>query len=96
MIEALVAARLLPADGWHQRVAEERGLPGFESFLALVRRQVLARAANGDAGYGIEAEARPPIDGLIEAAGRLAVGLDRLAARIAPPRGFLAPAARRP
>ncbi len=30
-------------------------------------------------GYGIEAEARPPIEGLVEAAGRLAAGLDRLA-----------------
>src|SRR5205085_224292 len=47
LIEALVAARILPADGWHQRVAEGRGLPGFEGFLALVRRQVLARSANG-------------------------------------------------
>jgi ATP-dependent DNA helicase DinG len=82
LIEALVAARVLPADGWHQRVAEGRGLPGFESFLALARRQVLARAAQTDQGYGIEAEARPPIDGLIEAAGRLAAGLDRLAAAL--------------
>ncbi len=83
LIEALVAARILPADGWHQRVAEGRGLAGFESFLALVRRQLLARATNGgDAGYGIEAEARPPIDGLVEAAGRLAAGLDRLAAAL--------------
>jgi ATP-dependent DNA helicase DinG len=82
LIEALVAARVLPADGWHQRVADGRGLPGFESFLALVRRQVLARAANGDQGYGIEAEARPPVEGLIEAASRLAAGLDRLAAAL--------------
>ncbi len=79
LIEALVAARILPADGWHQRVAEGRGLPGFEAFLALVRRQVLARASALDQGYGIEAEARPPIEGLIDAAGRLAAGLDRLA-----------------
>jgi len=79
LIEALVAARILPADGWHQRVADGRGLPGFEAFLALVRRQVLARAATPDHGYGIEAEARPPTDGLIDAAGRLAAGLDRLA-----------------
>ncbi len=79
LIEALVAARILPADGWHQRVAEGRGLAGFEGFLALVRRQVLARAANGDMGYGIEAEARPLVDGLAEAAGRLGAGLDRLA-----------------
>jgi ATP-dependent DNA helicase DinG len=79
LIEALVAARILPADGWHHRVAEGRGLPGFESFLVLVRQQILARAANSDAGYGLEAEARPPVDGLVEAAARLADGLDRLA-----------------
>jgi ATP-dependent DNA helicase DinG len=79
LIEALVAARILPADGWHHRVAEGSGLAAFESLLVLLRRQVLARAANGDSGYGIEAEARPPIEGMVEAAGRLAVGLDRLA-----------------
>jgi ATP-dependent DNA helicase DinG len=90
LIEALVAARILPADGWHQRVAEGRGATSFENFLALVRRQILARAATPShpspagrggegGGYGIEAEARPPIDGLIEAGGRLAAGFDRLA-----------------
>lgn len=82
LIEILVAARILPADGWHERVAGDRGLPGFESFLALLRRQVLARAAGADGGYGIEAEARPPIDGLVAAAARLAEGLDRLAAAL--------------
>ena len=83
LLDTLVAARILPADGWHQRVAEGRGLPGFEAFLALVRRQVLARAATpGDSAYGIEADARPPIDGLVEAAERLAFGLDRLAAAL--------------
>ena len=90
LIEALVAARILPADGWLQRVAEGRGATGFENFLAQVRRQVLARAAGPallapagggaeGAGYGIAAEARPPIDGLLETAARLAGGLDRLA-----------------
>src|SRR6185437_6621916 len=82
LIEILVAARILPADGWHQRVAEERGLPGFEHFLSILRRQVLARASvgpGGDSPYGIEAEARPPVEGLVEAGGRLAEGLDRLA-----------------
>src|SRR5438874_9338569 len=78
LLETLVAARVLPADGWHQRVGEGRSLPGAESFLALVRQQVLARAL-GDSPYGIEAEARPPIDGLVEAGVRLAAGFDRLA-----------------
>ena len=82
MVEALVAARILPADGWHQRVAEGTGLPGFEGFLGLVRQQVLARAAGADGGYGLEAEARPPVEGLVEAAARLADALDRLAAAL--------------
>jgi len=37
---------------------ESAGLPGFESFLGLVRQQVLARATGADGGYGLEAEAR--------------------------------------
>lgn len=82
LVEALVAARTLPADGWHQRIAEDAALPGFENFLGLVRRQVLARAAGQDGGYGLEAEARPPIAGLVEGAARLAEGLDRLAAAL--------------
>ncbi|MGE5270145.1 MAG: ATP-dependent DNA helicase [Thiohalocapsa sp.] len=82
LIAALVAARVLPADGWHQRVADGRGLPGFEAFLVLVRQQLLARAVAPEQSYGIEAEARPPVDGLVDAAGRLAAGLDRLAAAL--------------
>ncbi|HTZ35540.1 MAG TPA: ATP-dependent DNA helicase [Stellaceae bacterium] len=78
LIEALVAARVLPGDNWHQRVADGTGLPGFESFLCLVRQQVLARATGPDAGYGLEAEARPPVAGLVEAGARLAEALDRL------------------
>ena len=97
LIEALVAARILPADGWHQRVAEGAALPGFESFLALVRQQVLARAAGIDSGYGLEAEARPPVDG----PGRRRrcgspQGLDRLPTAMRPPLGLAAQAARRP
>ncbi|MBV9860101.1 MAG: ATP-dependent DNA helicase [Alphaproteobacteria bacterium] len=84
LLDLLVAARILPANGWHQRVAEGRGLAGFESFLVLVRRQALARHSSGgaalaDSGYGLQAEARPPIPGLVEAAARLAEGLDRVA-----------------
>ena len=79
LIDALVAARILPADGWRERVAEDRPLPGFEAFLAILRRQLLARAVGVDNAYGIEAEARPPVEGLVEAAARLADGLDRLA-----------------
>jgi ATP-dependent DNA helicase DinG len=89
LVEALVAARVLPADGWHQRVAEGTGLAGFESFLGHVRRQVLARATGPDGGYGLEAEARPPVEGLIAAACRLAESLDRLAAALTRLAGLL-------
>jgi ATP-dependent DNA helicase DinG len=82
LYETLGAARVLPGDGWAQRVAEGRGVQAFESFLVLVRQQVLARAAAAEAGYGLEAEARPPIDGLVAAALPLAQGLERLAAAL--------------
>ena len=82
LIEVLGAARILPSDGWAQRVTENRGLQGFEAFLALVRQQVLARAALADAGYGLQAEARPPVGGLVDVALPLGQGLDRLAAAL--------------
>ncbi len=82
LIDVLAASRVLPADGWVQRVAEGRGLQGFESFLALVRQQVLARAALADTGYGLQAEARPPVYGLVAVGMPLALGLERLAAAL--------------
>ena len=78
LIEVLGAARVLPGDGWAQRVAEGRGFQAFETLLVLVRQQVLARATLADAGYGLQAEARPPVTGLVEAASPLARGLERL------------------
>src|SRR6516165_9820819 len=80
LIDVLAAARVLPADDWAQRIAEGRGHQGFEKFLVLVRQQVLARAVLSDNGYGLQAEARPSIEGFIEAALQLAESLERLAA----------------
>jgi ATP-dependent DNA helicase DinG len=80
LLDVLAAARVLPGDGWAQRVAEARGHQGFERFLVLVRQQVLARAVLADSGYGLQAEARPPVEGLAEAALSLAENLERLAA----------------
>ena len=37
LLEVLAAARVLPGNGWAQRVAEARGHQGFERFLVLVR-----------------------------------------------------------
>lgn len=80
LVDVLAAARILPGDGWPQRVGEGEGRQTFEKFLVLVRQQVLARAVLADNGYGLEAEARPPIDGLVDAGLRLAESLERLAA----------------
>jgi ATP-dependent DNA helicase DinG len=82
LIDVLAGARILPGDNCLQRVAEGRGHQSFEKFLVLARQQVLARAVLADNGYGLQAEARPPIEGLMEAALQLADGLERLAAAL--------------
>src|SRR5215472_781620 len=82
LVDVLAAARILPGDGWPQRIAEGRGHQGFEKFLVLVRQQLLARAVPADSGYGLQAEAWPPIDGLVDAATALVESLDRLAAAV--------------
>ena len=82
LIDVLAAARILPGDEWAQRVAEARGHQSFERFLVLVRQQVLARTVLADNGYGLQAEARPPVEGFTEAASQLADGLERLAAAL--------------
>lgn len=80
---ALLAARALPGDGWQQRLAEGRPMHAAEAFLAIVRRQVLARSPDRDGGYGIETEARPPLDELLPAAAALEAALARLAQPLA-------------
>jgi ATP-dependent DNA helicase DinG len=82
LIDVLAASRILPGDGWAQRIAEARGHQTFEKFLVLVRQQVLARAVLADGGHGLQAEMRPPIEGLVELALLLAQGLERLAAAL--------------
>jgi ATP-dependent DNA helicase DinG len=82
LLDVLAAARVLPGDGWAQRVAEARGHQGFEKLLVLVRQQVLARAVLADGGYGLQADARPPVEGLVEPALSLAENLERLGAAL--------------
>ena len=74
----LVGARVLPGDGWAQRLAEARPHQAVEAFLALVRQQVHARASGRDQSYSLETELRPPIDGLVEAAKACALALERI------------------
>ncbi|HEY3917026.1 MAG TPA: ATP-dependent DNA helicase [Stellaceae bacterium] len=80
--EIVMAARVLPGDGWGQRLRDGRPLGAFESFLALVRQQVLARAPDGDHGYSIETELRPCLDELPPAAEALAAKLKALEAPV--------------
>jgi ATP-dependent DNA helicase DinG len=81
-----VAARVLPAEGWLQRVLDGRTQAECEAFLAAARRQVLARAPAGGERrdqYGLECELWPPSDELVATARALA---DRLVAVEAPMR----------
>ncbi|HKT18181.1 MAG TPA: ATP-dependent DNA helicase [Stellaceae bacterium] len=91
--EVIAAAHVLPAEGWAQRLADGRPQGAFEAFLAVVRQQVLARAPARDQAYTLEAELRPPLDAMQEAARALAAKLraieepvrvliERLAARL--------------
>ncbi len=77
--DAVRAAAKLPATGWLQRIAENMPKGGMEIFLARLRAQVLARAKGSEAGYSLEAEARPLGEGVLEAAANLDYGLRDIA-----------------
>ena len=76
---ALTAARSLPGNDWHQRLAAGAAQGACERFLALVRRQVLVRAPHPESGYGIEAPIYPLVPGLAEAGAALVAALDGIA-----------------
>jgi ATP-dependent DNA helicase DinG len=73
------AALCLPGQGWATRIADGARPKGpAETFLGLVRAQVYARAKDANTPYNLEADTRPPIDNLPEAAGALALALGQL------------------
>ena len=74
----LQAARALPGDEWHQRIGGGTPQGAAEHFLALVRQQVLARAATAESRYGLETPCQPPIAGLAEAALAFARALEQI------------------
>ncbi|MEQ8442412.1 MAG: ATP-dependent DNA helicase [Alphaproteobacteria bacterium] len=89
----LRAAGGLPGDGWHGRIADGKARGPLESFLAEVRRLVLARAKDSDGPFGLEVEKHDPGPDLLDTAdgvvqlfrdmGKAAKGLhDGLAARL--------------
>ncbi len=74
----LHAARALPGPGWRQRIGGGNPVGAAEAFLALARQQVLARESDPNSPYGLEAHARPPVPGMLEAAASLDKALGRL------------------
>jgi ATP-dependent DNA helicase DinG len=76
--EALQAARALPGPGWPSRLAENDPRGGAESFLHAVRRQVVARTQEKDAGYGAECDIHPQNPDIPDAADAFAEALQRL------------------
>ncbi len=76
---ALIAARGLPGDSWGARLSANNPIGPAETFLALVRHQVLARTNAGDEGYGLEAGTMPTIPGVEAAAANLEKALAGLA-----------------
>jgi ATP-dependent DNA helicase DinG len=74
----LAASRELPATNWQTRVGDGTVLGPAETFLALVRQQVLARASGDDAGYGMECDVRPLNPGIAVAGEELAQVLEAI------------------
>ncbi len=75
--EVLEGARILPGQGWRNRIKD--GVPHgpTETFLSLVRGQVMARSDAGSP-YSLETETTPLADGLAAAAKTLETELARL------------------
>ncbi|CAA7613369.1 ATP-dependent DNA helicase [Magnetospirillum sp. UT-4] len=76
----LAAAAALPGPGWQNRIADGQPATIAEQFLALVRRQVYARAQGSDSPYSLEAECRPLPEAMAPAAAELGRALGRLGA----------------
>jgi ATP-dependent DNA helicase DinG len=85
----LVAAAALPGEGWAQRLVEGQPKQALERFLAMVRRQVQARAPNLDSAYDLETDRHPLIDELPEAAAAADHALAALEAPVKRLRAFL-------
>ncbi len=77
----LRAAHALAGDGWQRRIASDAAYGPTETFLAALRRQVRARAADTAGAYGLEA----PIHPLDPAVLPVAVALDGALGQLAEP-----------
>jgi ATP-dependent DNA helicase DinG len=72
------AARVLPAEGWTQRLAGDQPSGPTERFLFALRRQVYARAENQHGAYSLETEPRPANEDVLTAAAALDQALGAL------------------
>ena len=72
--QIIMSCRVLPGPGWQRRIAGGAPEGACETFLALVRQQVLARS-DPDQTTSLETDCLPMIDGLGAAAGQLAAEL---------------------
>ena len=68
MNDALVAARILPGNGWRERIFGGKPVGIAEAFFVLVHQQVLARTPNTDTPYDLETAIHPVVPGLLDAA----------------------------
>ncbi|MFN4143825.1 ATP-dependent DNA helicase [Aestuariivirga sp.] len=71
----LRASLALPGPGWTRRVQAGQPEGPAESFLALVRQQVLARAEQNASGHTLETDCLPLVEGLREAVSELSSAL---------------------
>ncbi len=75
-VERIAAAsRHLPGEGWLARVGADEADGPLEGLFAAVRAQVLARAEEGDHGYGLETEVAEVLPRLVEAAAAASAAL---------------------
>jgi ATP-dependent DNA helicase DinG len=75
---ALSAARALPGEGWLRRVSEGAPVGPAEGFLVRARAHVLARAADEESDYDLQAEPTEPGYELLISAETLGAALKRI------------------
>jgi ATP-dependent DNA helicase DinG len=68
----LAGSRILPNQGWQERIAGGNPHGPAEHFLALARQQVYARDKSAAGPYDLETAVHPSVDGLAEAGSELA------------------------
>ena len=74
----LLAAEILPMDGWTRRLKDGAPQGPMEKFIAQIYRQVIARADGVDGPYSLETDTYPVNEELLEEARKLKKALQNL------------------